>query len=482
MCDKHQPDAYVPLPREEAPLVARSMDSILSAVSAYSTDRKGDDLVLTPLPHHDVGTLQVSLHVAFIATMQDKSGTGIVNTVLSYGRDKSGNGEFHAFCVDRFSKGMLDSDVKNERINGALEQVAPLLRQEVAQSLNDLFGKFKHADRNCGFWKIQNHNKDHVCEDTAVLLAMVAERYPGESVEELLIAEFERLSNGGTMVAKKSKAFSPFDYFAFHLPILSVGESGSGKTLGALMYAKENNLQLVKLSCEAGTTGADITGYYMKAPDGSMVWVDGKMTAAFRLAAKGTKKVMLLVDEMLRVDVRELAIFLSAFELNPLTKKYVLSTGRILSCEDGLAVLEELEVDPRFLCIVATTNIGGKYAVGDMDKALQDRFVVIRLDNDEAGIKAAALSQCKASFISEDVADKCAKFWVAMGRAKTSSLIAETPSKRLINRAIAHAQSPAMVPVLLKHFAPHFVGLDSDGFPLAEQVKKVEEIVDKAFA
>lgn len=114
-------------------------------------------------------------------------------------------------------------------------------------------------------------------------------------------------------------------------------------------------------------------GYYAKDASGGLVWLDGALTEAFRLAQ--TQKVVLFIDEILRIPARELNVLVGS--ISPSSKNtYRLRTNRVTDITDGVGRTEIIEVPTSNLWIVATTNVGAKYNVDEIDHALSDRFRV----------------------------------------------------------------------------------------------------------
>lgn len=441
------------------------------------------ELMLTPYPLFSAIDRSVTFAVALLAVVKRNDGLNSL-TMLQYHRDASDEEVFSWFCFDKLFRGELDTREQDDRWSQCLQKIHVSMRKQASATFTHALNRvatFKID--NCGYWANANKAKPNVytCDDTAALLSKFREQNPIQRPDEALRGYYNLLvgvtASAGSASAREEVTFRNY---TFSQPILFVGESGSGKTRQAYEFAKSNNSTLVKLSCEAGTTGVDILGFYMKAPDGNMLWVDGAMTEAFRKAASGTRTV-LLIDELLRPDIREISIFLTALDPDPFTGEYVLRTGRILSSVDGVAVTETLRVSPENLCVIATTNMGGKYNVGEMDKALSDRFVMFRIDTTMEGVKEATQSACRASSLPLVLADNCAKFWKAMSEAKVQNLVSETPTKRILIRAINHSSSPSQLPLHLKAMAAHWVSLNSDGFPNPQQLATVNKLIETAF-
>lgn len=466
-------------------LMCRTEFTNLLAEAKTSTPPHGYKVlstIITPYPHYSVAELTVTFAVAAVGVIERPDGTHTL-TAVEYYRDASGAEVFAWFCFDKLLRGALSTEELDERLSICLQKIQVPLRKQAEKTFKAALGLgTAYEVSNCGYWAHANKAKPNIytCPDTKALLDAINKQSPDVSLDKQLIAEYNKLLGvieGAVSVSSKEVTFRNY---AFSQPILFVGESGSGKTRQAYQFAKEQNAELVKLSCEAGTSSIDILGFYMKAPDGNMLWVDGAMTEAFRKAASGIKTV-LLIDELLRPDIREISIFLTALDPDPFTGQYVLRTGRILSSVDGVAVTETLRVSPENLCVIATTNMGGKYNVGEMDKALSDRFVMFRIDTTEAGVIEAAAEACRANGLPEVLAQKCGAFWKAMKASKAQNLVSETPTKRIILRAIAHSTSPQQLPLHLKAMGAHWVSLDGEGFPVASQLTTVNFIIDKAF-
>ena len=191
-------------------------------------------------------------------------------------------------------------------------------------------------------------------------------------------------------VKQKEEPFKELKRFAFKIPVLVEGDRGSGKTYEAFEYAKSLNIEPSFVGGHAGIESIDLLGclvpyagqenkledtsvsaadffsgdYQMKVSSGhsnSLIWKDGPIAEAFRKAQSGEKAV-LIIDELLRIPQRELNILLTA--LSPVHGKYNLRTGRILEVINGVAREEVLSCDTRNLFVLATTNVGGQYAVG----------------------------------------------------------------------------------------------------------------------
>ena len=161
--------------------------------------------------------------------------------------------------------------------------------------------------------------------------------------------------------------------YMFKKHVLIKGERGTSKTFSLDKFLNDNELTTIFMTAHEGVESQDMVGYYTKDATGGLVWLDGTLTQAFRLAQK--QKVVLFIDEMLRIPARELNVLVGS--ISPSSKgTFKLRTNRIVNISDGIGETEILEVPQENLWVAATTNVGAKYNVDEIDHALSDRFRV----------------------------------------------------------------------------------------------------------
>lgn len=217
------------------------------------------------------------------------------------------------------------------------------------------------------------------------------------------------------LVAKKMKATGLMRKLLDYAPpganpgnhVLLVGPSGTGKSytarefallhdwnmeslrdkgryippLGLHKYSEPHNLKGSALPTDASTT--------------PFAFVAGLMTDAFRAAANG-KSACLILDELLRAAPELLDSLLTVLDPIPTADGlvYILETGKPILNGDGLWHSETITAPAHLITIVATSNIGSDYGIGDPDQALWDRFLVLQVDRDsdteEQAFRAAA--------------------------------------------------------------------------------------------
>lgn len=303
---------------------------------------------------------------------------------------------------------------------------------------------------------------------------------------------------------EKEEPFKELKRFAFKIPVLVEGDRGSGKTYEAFEYAKSLDIEPSFVGGHAGIESIDLLGclvpyagqenkiedtsvsaadffsgdYQMKVSsnsNNSLIWKDGPIAEAFRKAQNG-KKSILIIDELLRIPQRELNILLTA--LSPVHGKYNLRTGRILEVIDGVAREEVLSCNTRDLFVLATTNVGGQYAVDTIDPALAERFIVLRKDTEFDTLVSILKQKAREKGFNETLAEKAGLFLNRMTDAKEQGLIEEVPTLRTLSRAFDLAEKEDEVKDYI--FDQHllWVARDVYGKPDKEQVRCVKRILE----
>lgn len=320
----------------------------------------------------------------------------------------------------------------------------------------------------------------------------------------------DMLSEAGVIEKPAKKEKEPFEQlkrFAFKIPVLVEGDRGSGKTYEAFEYAKSLDIEPSFVGGHAGIESIDLLGclvpyagqenklqdtsvsaadffsgdYQMKVSSSnsnSLIWKDGPIAEAFRKAQNG-EKAILIIDELLRIPQRELNILLTA--LSPVHGKYNLRTGRILEVIDGVAREEVLSCDTRDLFVLATTNVGGQYAVDTIDPALAERFVLVRKDTEYDRLVSILRKKAQEKGFNENLADKAGMFFNRMLSAKEQGIVEEVPTLRTLSRAFDLAEKEDEVKDYI--FDQHllWVARDVYGKPDREQVDVVKQIMEQIF-
>lgn len=272
--------------------------------------------------------------------------------------------------------------------------------------------------------------------------------------------------------------------YAFRKSILIEGDQGSGKTVAARAFANQPGMIYLELGGNAGVTDMDLVGYnYPTFNDNKPIWIDGILSQAMRLASKD-KKVVLVMDEFLRIPSEYLKVFLNL--LSPIETSggnvFRLNTGRVLSVDEtGIGTVEILTAPCENLCIVATTNVGAQFNVEDMDPALRERFVVVRKDTTEPFLRMVCtklLSQ--KAFKAEELVDRLVAFFSLMSRAYDDKKLRNKPSTRILADAILFANSEEDVYHHLRVSALQWTANSHNGAPNPDQVEAVYAAVGAA--
>lgn len=430
------------------------------------------------LPHYDPVSREIAPCMAMVFNVTETDPATSVSkdhtVVVSYVVDKAGEAGFRVHCSDKFleARSMNRQDAE-ARVDEAVSML-PTVAKKAAKT--KMMQSYDSSAENgpCQFWTRYRRDKS-LCSHTSTVLAMLRDDWANTS--EKLKADYETNCAGSAPVAAKGDNLS-LEELAFRVPVLFEGDRGSGKTTEARMFIDKYNHTYVEFGGHEGIEAPDLLGYLVPFSNKDMVWKDGPLTEAFRKARNG--KVVLLMDEILRIPTRELSILLTA--LSPYKGKYRLRTGRILDVTDGVASEETLEVPVENLCVVATTNIGAEYAVDDIDPAVAERFIIIRKDTEVEQLREVLKQHAKAASLGLKTVAACVKFFSKMTEAHRKGVVARTPTTRTLARAIELSNGSANeVQRALASQSLLWVARTSEGQPVAEQLEAVKTLLKACF-
>lgn len=429
---------------------------------------------LVSYPYMDVLTKSSAMSSAYLCRVTDKAADGAESehTVIVAYHVKDGEPDFSIWCGDKFVDGRIDQTDAKTRCAEAVGASVGAKKVKLVAQMMECFSKYKDSDK-CSFWTTWRRDKQ-LCVHTSAVLAHLRDTTPDFKAN--LEQNYESMTTGAVPDGTTGDLML-FEELAFRVPVLFEGERGAGKTVTARAFARTNAYRKVEFGGHEGIESPDMLGFLVPVDKSSMVWKDGPIAEAFR-AAK-TQKVVLLIDELLRIRQRELSLLLTA--LSPDEGVYRLRTGRIVSIIDGIATEEELECPVENLCVVATTNVGSEYAVDEIDPALAERFVILRKDTTIPELTRILREIAKNRHLPLKIADNCVSFYSKMVEARSRGLVKNTPTTRTLARALNLATDASEVRRAVKTQMLLWVARNSEGQPVPEQIADVEKLIDRCF-
>ena len=300
-----------------------------------------------------------------------------------------------------------------------------------------------------------------------------------EEAAKKISEDLEKMKAGTVGTASGSK----LDHYAFRKHLLIQGEKGGGKTYMVDKMIKDNKFTTEFIGGHEAIEAIDFLGFYIKTDAGSLVWKDGGLTSAFRLAAKG-EKVVLFIDEMLRIPKRELNILVAA--LTPDSDgKFNLRTNRAIDITidadgSGIANEEVLSIESNMLWAIGTTNAGAGYAVDTIDEALADRFRTIIKTVSEKEIKAILSGYVKEKGYDKTVVSSLVKFYKSFHDMKKSGELTKVLNVRHLVESITLSDDETQIKDMLMDLIPTIVTSDIHGMPNDSQSSIVEVLIEKS--
>lgn len=381
------------------------------------------------------------------------------------------DGKYILKCGDAYLEGAITKDTIETLLNKVVEKS----RGTNKNLLNSLESSFNIVPRSsaCTFnqknWEICNKPCDHI--------STFLHDLPEVVLDELYNNYYQGLHDSKNDIAPDLNI--KFDRYAFKKHILLEGDKGSGKTYAATRWGKDKEITQLFIGGHEQFESIDFLGHYIQQKSGNLIWKDGPLSEAFRKAKRG-EKVVLIIDEILRIPKRELNLLISA--LSPIDKKYVLRTGRATSTKDDIAVEEVIHTPTENLWVIGTTNIGADYAVEAMDEALIDRFKPVRKDTTTAELQQILMQAVKKRNFSSIHVNKLMNFYTKMMQLKKTQILKKIVNIRHLCEAVELAEKQTHIRDIIEDSKLLWVERDYDGYPNAEQLAAIDLVIGKVYA
>ena len=282
-------------------------------------------------------------------------------------------------------------------------------------------------------------------DDKSFIINELESDLPAASLEKVT-KELNRLGKllGGSNASSEGSGIGDdkLSCYSFNKHIMLVGSAGSGKTrkLSGYVYdsLKDGSIDnYIEMDGHEGIESVDMLGMQVPNSEGTLTWIDGPVTEAFRYAASG-KKTILFMDEILRIPQRELSILVGSLTVKA-DGNYHLRTGRVEEVDPitNIGRTEEIIVKPEFLWVMAASNIGSGFAVDDMDTAFKDRFRTFRVDTSEEIVKYICANAAKDGSISDSEASQLVTSWKDFQDIKAAGNLQKVFSARHVAESIS---------------------------------------------
>lgn len=356
----------------------------------------------------------------------------------------------------------LSTDKSKLNIDKYPEEMQPA----IAKSVNSNKGVLSSVDK--GILIVNNLN----IVDDKFLEASIA---ISTKAYESLMMDIKKYKVAG--MADNIEGF--IERYMFKKHVLIQGEKGGGKTYGVHKKLEEEGLSYLEIDGHEGIESIDLLGYPIKDLSGNFVWQDGVLTEAFRKAQ--TEKVVLFIDELLRIPKKEQNIFVGS--LTPMSDKtYTLRTGRLIGVdENGIGKTEYIKVPMENLWVVSTTNVGAGYAVEEIDEAFSDRFRIMNKMTSESELESIILSVLRSKSYPENLSTKFMSFYKEMRDMVDGGELEKRINTRHICEIIELSDDVSSIKEYAGDLIPQWVTQDTDGRLNKTEIDVVNKLIKRHF-
>ncbi len=144
--------------------------------------------------------------------------------------------------------------------------------------------------------------------------------------------------------------------------------------------------------------------------------------------------------------------------------------------------MEFLEAPVENLAVIATTNVGSEYDIDEDDPAGKERFHILQqFVTDELLKRILAPVLKEKGWSVPNYLLKFVNFFNNMVRMKEDNNIAQTPSVRLLTRAILLSPKHSDLGPVLISMIPTWTERDPSGKPVEEQARDVTNLINTTF-
>ena len=268
---------------------------------------------------------------------------------------------------------------------------------------------------------------------------------------------------------------SMLESYAFKKHLLVTGDAGNGKTFLIDKYIRDNKIEMVQYNGHQGTESIDLIGHLIKLPDGTFGWKDGKLSSAFRKAK--TEKVVLFIDEMLRIPVRELNLLVGSLTPNSIGELVLITDRPVGDINDGIVQAETISVPQENLWVVASTNQGSGYQTARIDEALKDRFRLFYQEMTEAEVIEIIGAKLKRHKTTGVFLKSLVSIIRKTEEIKGTGNIPRSFTIRHLAEAVDTAIDQKDIKKKMFELVNNIVSIDSNGAFNAEQKKIVSNVI-----